>query len=320
MTEPYIDPQLMAARVLTAIRENTMRSARARQQAEHRIGASEIGLCRSYLKYMTIGTEYDPREDPKWPAFIGTAIGDHVESAYKAIYPNSIIQADFESTLPSGKVIPCHSDVIDQDLNALVDVKTKDGLGQVLYEGKPSRQYRYQVAIYLLGAIQAGLLKPGARAYLVYLDRSGKEYTPCVIEVEVDDALYVEIDDWIEDAMYAVQYDVEAPKDQPYNFCEAACPFFSTCRGGETLAEGLIEDEEAAAALKARIAAMAEIKRNESIKESADTVLRPYAETGGYIVTDDGPYELSTTVIGASSFTVDRKESVRMNVRKKRVK
>lgn len=318
MTEPYMDPHLIGVRVLHAIRENTMRSARARQQAEHRIGASEIGLCRSYLKHMTIGTEYDDRDDPKWPAFIGTAIGDHVEAAYAEIYSGTLTQADFESTLPSGKTIPCHSDIIDQELNALVDVKTKDGLGKVTYEGVPTRQYRYQVGIYLRGAIQAGLLKPGAKAYLVYLDRSGKEWLPYVQEVDVDDFLYQEIDEWIDDAMYAVEHDVEAPKDMPYNFCEAACPFFSTCRGGETLAEGLITEEEAKLALKARIDATEKIKAYEAVKDAASDTLRPYAERGGYIVTDDGRYELSTTIIGASSYTVDRKESVRMNVRKKK--
>lgn len=304
--------------VLDSVSKHTMSSDRARQQAEHRIGASEIGLCRSYLKFMTIGAEYDPPKDPKWPAFIGTAIGDLVEKAYKAEHPHAIIQAEFECELPSGLRIPCHSDIIDPELNMLIDVKTKDGLALVRATDEPSRQYRYQVAIYLLGAVQAGLLEEGARALLVYMDRSGGEYMPVTHEVVLDAALIEEIDEWIADANYAVINGVEAPKDQPYEFCEAYCAFFTTCRGGESLAEGLISDEDAALALKVHIEAAAEEKAAKARKEQAKKVLAPFAANGGYIVSDDGVYELSQTIIGASTYTVDRKESVRMNLRKKK--
>lgn len=306
---------------MNVIQKHGMRSPRAQQQAEHRIGASEIGLCRSYLKFMTQGAPYDERDgDVRLPAFVGTAVGDLVEKAYKEEHPGAIIQSSFDCELPSGKVIPCHADIIDPDLNLLIDVKTKSGLSLVAAQSEPTRQYRYQVAIYLRGAIQSGLLKDGARAVLVYIDRSGDDPVPVVQEVTVDDATYAEIDDWIDDANYAVLHNVEAPQDQPYDFCANYCNFFTACRGNESLAEGLIEDEDAKLALKVHLQAKADKADAEKRKKDADAALRPYAARGGYIVADDGPYELSETIIGASSYTVDRKESVRMNVRKKKVK
>ena len=44
--------QKIAAEVRQAIMSHTMGSARSRQQAEQRIGISEIGACRSYLARM----------------------------------------------------------------------------------------------------------------------------------------------------------------------------------------------------------------------------------------------------------------------------
>lgn len=307
--------------VLEAVKGHTMRAPRSQQHDEHRIGASEIGLCRSFIKHMTIGTDYDESDDPKWPAFIGTAVGDHVEAAYKDEHPEAITQAEFTATLPSGMEIPCHSDIIDPVLNILIDIKTKDGLSLVRAEGgKPSRQYRYQVAIYLLGAIQAGLLKEGARAFLVYMDRSGEEAIPVTEEVLVDEWLYQEIEDWIGDAMYGVVNDVEVQKDKEYEWCSRFCPFFSSCRGGDSLASGLIEDEDAQAALKLHLVAKQKEKEAKQEKEAAKKVLMPYAQKGGYIISDEGPFEISTTIIGASSYMVDRAESERMNVRPKKGK
>lgn len=220
-----ITPEEVGLRVRESNRNHTMRSARAKQQEEHRIGASEVGLCRSYLKYMTDGTEYDVRDAPddKLAAFVGTAVGDLTETAYSASNPYAVVQASFVATLPSGKVIECHSDIIDPDINSLIDIKTKSGLELVIKDGKPSRQYQYQVAIYLLGAIQSKLLKPGARAFLCYIDRSGKDPRVVTYEVIVNEFTYQEIDEWIGEAMYSVEHDLPAPKDQEYNFCESYC-------------------------------------------------------------------------------------------------
>jgi len=139
---------------------------------------------------------------------------------------------------------------------------------------------------------------------------------PIVKEVIVDDALITEIDEFVGDAVYAAQWGVEAPKDQPWNFCETYCAFFQTCRGSETRAEGLIEDEEAHVALKVFLEARETAKQADVRKKMAGEVLGRYS---GVILADDGPYEVSQTIVaGGSNVAYVTKDSVRLNVRAKK--
>ena len=308
-----ISPDQIGLKVADALVDHTMLAARSRQRQEHRVGASEVGMCRAFITWMTKDVPFTDRDgDRKWAAFTGTAIGDRIESAYAAVHPNAIVQAEFECELPSGLVIPCHSDIIDPDENFLVDVKTKDGLGLVR-KNPPSRQYRFQIGIYVRGAIQAGLLKPGARAFLVYFDRSGKEELPVVQEVVCDDALYAEIDDWIDDALYAVKYDVEPHRDQQYDFCANYCEFFTHCRGTETLATGLIEDEAVSQALKVYLEAGAVAKQAELDRKTASAIL---GSVSGRVQGDDGLYEVSQTWVNGTTYTTERSGYSRLGVRK----
>ena len=134
----------------------------------------------------------------------------------------------------------------------------------------------------------------------------------------VDEALIKEIDDFVDDGVYAATYGVEAPKDQPWNFCETYCAFFSTCRGNEVRAEGVIEDEEAHVALKLFVEARETAKQAEARKKAAGEVLGRY---NGVILNDDGPWEVSQTLVaGGSPVSYITKDSTRLNVRKKTVK
>jgi hypothetical protein len=312
----YLDPHFIASRFYSALVKHTQDQPRTQQSQEFRMGASDLGLCRSFIKYLLEQKPYDEDKmnDPKWAAFVGSAVGERLEQAYIHSYPSALAQSEFETTFPSGRVVPGHTDLVDVELNAVFDVKSKDGL-EIVKAGGPSRPNRYQIATYLLGLVQNGILKPGARAFLVYVDRSGKDPMPYVVEVVVDDALITEIDEFVGDGVYAAQYGVEAPKDQPWNFCETYCAFFSTCRGSETRAEGLIEDEEAHVALKVFVEARETAKQAEERKKMAGEVLSRYS---GVIVADDGPYEVSQTIVaGGSTVSYVTKDSARLNVRKK---
>lgn len=311
-----ITAEQMAQRVIDAIRAHSMGTDRAAQQAEHRIGASEIGHCRAYLAWMTLGIEYDESDDPKWEAFIGTAIGDRIEDAYIAEHPNALKQASFDCTLPSGKVIPCHPDLLDPDINAIVDLKTKNGLALVTKDGRPSQAHEYQVLIYARGAAQAGILAPGATLYLMYFDRSGARFLPVTYEVAMTNAIYDEIDEWIDEAMYHVREGSQPPRDKPYEFCESYCHFFTHCRGEETREEGLIEDEDVKTALKIRLEAMAELKDAKSRKEQADAILTAH---DGRVITDEGIFEISHTVVnGGGMVAYEQSGYTRLNIRKAR--
>lgn len=277
----------ISLRIRDANRQHSMDSARSQQQAEHRIGASDIGQCREYVRRMVVQTPYDDTEDDKYAAFVGTALGNLVEAAYKQTYDplgkgNALTQVPLETTLPSGRKIQGHADILDVELDALIDVKSKDGLSVIrtaIAKDDIDRNHIFQVTLYTLGAIQAGLLTPNARAYLAYTDRSGRDSVPAVYEVRWQD-LIAQIDMWIDDVEYAVRTGEEAPKDRPYAWCEVACQFFSSCRGAETLEDGVLDAEDAALAAKTYFEGQEIKKRGETMMKDAKVVLEKYPNGG----------------------------------------
>ena len=266
------DPVTIALRAREAVRLHSGSTERSAQQEAHLIGGSEIGLCRSYLVFMLRQTPYDERDDDKFAAFVGSAVGERVESAYADTFANVSTQVHVQATLPSGAIVRGNPDIVDIGENCVVDVKTKDGLAVVSY-GNLDRAHKYQVAIYLLGLVQAGILKEGAQAFLAYFDRSGADSATYVVEVVVDDALIEEIDDWVGDALYAHLHNEEAPRDKPFDWCVRFCPFFSTCRGDSIVASSVIEDEETTLAAKMYLETSEEIKSLEKRKEQAKAAL-----------------------------------------------
>lgn len=286
----------VALRVRDANRALTMGTDRSQQQAEHRIGASDIGQCREYVRRMVVGTPYDDdAEDDKWAAFVGTALGDRTEAAYLATYVNSgphgeehpsvMTQVDLTTTLPSGRIIQGHADILDQGMDCMIDLKSKDGLSVIrtaAAKGEIDRNHLFQVRLYRRGAIQAGLLTENSRAFLVYQDRSGGDALPVVVEVSCTPDDEAQIDLWIDDVEYAVRTGEEAPKDRPYNWCQVACSFFGSCRGHEVLEDGLLEGEHVAIAAKTYLDGQALKKQGETMMKDAKVVLEKYPD-GGFI-------------------------------------
>lgn len=299
------------------MREYSMSSARAQQQAEHRIGASEIGVCREYLRNMIVQTPYDDgAEDDKIAAFVGSALGERLERAYEQAYTGVLSEHEVETdltweTMEGARTltIPGHADTVDVPSNAVFDFKAKDGLNLVKREGG-SRANRYQVALYRLGLIQAGVLTEDAQAFLVYVDRSGNDPIPHVIEVTCDDALYAEIAEWIGDAIYATTVGERASRDQHYNWCEMACPFFTSCRGGETLAEGIIDDPNIILAVKQYREGAALEREGKRMKDEA----KPILEGVSGAIPSEG-LALSQTWINPVHMDFDRQGYFRMNFR-----
>ena len=265
-------------RVRAAARKHSMSTERSQQQSEHRIGASEIGFCREYLRHMTIQTPYDDVDelDEKWPAFIGSAVGDRLEDAYMESHPDAIAQQNYDCTLPSGRVIKCHPDLIDPNLNAVIDEKGKNGLEAVKRQAAPDRSHDFQIKIYTWGAMQNNLLKENARAFLVYHDRSGKTAEQWPVEVIVNYEAMQEIDAWLDDVEYAVRNNEPAKRDREFHFCEIACSFFFSCRGIDSYEGGLIEDEDAALLAKMYLEGAALEKEGKELKSQAKTGLAAF--------------------------------------------
>ena len=233
------------------LRAYGMASPRSQQSAAGRLGPSDIGFCRNKAALTTKGVE--PSDEKSiFAAQMGTAIHTYEAHVMKAAHPEWIIpELDWEpgrklpALLPSGVVVSGTPDAIATDWNAILDVKSKDGLEFQRREGS-SQSDKFQRHLYALGAIQAGLVKEdGLLVGNLYIDRSGKNDKPLLIMESYDPTLTAEIDAWIDDVVYAVMQKEDASRDLPAAVCEKICEFFTVCRGGLEVHEGgdLIEDE-----------------------------------------------------------------------------
>lgn len=302
----------IATRVREVIRADSAESDRSQQSLQRLIGPSEVGGCRAYLAHMIAGTPIDDDyDDIKYAAFIGTYIGDAVERGMAKRYPDEIrTQVPLTATLPSGLQVSGHCDIVELDVG-IHDLKSKDRLAMVR-RYPASLQYLIQVNIYLLAAIQAGLVPEDASWSLVFLDRSGSEDTPHVITGTLDMSIIALAESRLEDALYAAEHNLDdAPRDMPMDFCLGYCPFVSSCRGkDEHLVEGLIEDPEQLNAVDAYRQGLAMEKEGKKLKDAAK------AELAG-VQGSTGEYEISWTWVDATQMPATTRSGYnRMTVRK----
>lgn len=268
-SERLLDP---ATLVREAVRDHTMDTARSQQSAARLIGPSEVGGCRAYLARMIADVPFDESDDLKWAAFCGTAVGERLEAALVATYPEVRVQVPVQAELNSGLRVAGTADVVWP--TAVWDFKSVDGLESIRRTG-PSFKQRVQILLYLVGLIQAGELPADATWALVYVDRSGRDDVPVVYEGGIDHDLLEAIDERLEDVIYAVEHDLEsAPRDEPFDWCQVACPFFRSCRGkDEHLVSGLITDERYLTAIKLYQQGKAEEKVGKALADEAKQVL-----------------------------------------------
>lgn len=291
------DAQGIADLVYHAIQRATQTTDRALQQAEHRIGMSDLGHCREYARRMITQEPFTDERD-KTAAFLGTVIGIGTESALAVEHPDWLFQTEVVTTLPSGLAILGHPDIIDPKANRLIDLKTKDGLELARREG-PTGQQQFQRHGYALGAVQAGLLDPeGLTVANVYIDRSGAETVPHVDVEPWQPDIGEQIDDWLEDVLYAVKTGEQASRDKPRDWCERWCEFYTGCRLGDTDVTGVIEDEHAIAAIDMYLEGMGMERDGKRLKDQAKSALVGVAgSTGSHILrwVDIGPSEIPAT-------------------------
>lgn len=323
-----ISAESIAFMVTEAVSRHSMNSARTAQSLDNRLGASEIGMCREYLRNVIVGTER--REEPRvpWAAFIGTMLGDGIERAVNAEFGTQV-QASVVATLPSGLKIPGHIDLFEpgtmttnyplgedmphewDDPGYVGDLKAKDGVRMIRTLKDVDRGHLFQIRLYHLALVQDEQIAPDAPAFLIYVDRSGKDAEPKVIQVPTGDDYIEEIDSWVQDVVYAVKTGEQASRDRDYSWCEVACPFFWACRGADEhhAAGALIEDESQLSAIKAYREGKAMEKEGKALAEEArDSLVGVAGTTPDRVV-------LSWTVINPSSYTVNRQAGVRMNLR-----
>lgn len=274
-------PDEIALMVKEAIRTQGMNSLRSQQQAEQLIGMSELGACRNYLLHMVKQTEPDEDLSIKWPAFIGTWLGDALENAVRATFGFEVQRA-VEVTLPSGKRLAGTCDVKADD--SVWDFKAVDGLESIKRSG-PSFRQKAQIMGYLMALIQSGELPEDAVAVLVFYDRSGRDDTPHVWMQPLDMDIILEADERLDEVVYSRLYDSEAPRDEPDAWCQVACPFYSKCRGASSDVSGLIEDEGALLAVKNYEEGKRLVREGDRLKDEAKQTLRGVqGSTGEHLV------------------------------------
>lgn len=259
-----------------------MGSLRSQQSREHLIGMSELGACRNFLRLMILETPYDDNEDDiRWPAFIGTALGDRLEQAIAESF-GYLVQETVQVTLPSGRMLQGHCDV--QAGDAVWDFKSVDGLESVKRNG-PSFRQKAQIMGYLMALIQSGDLPEDALAVLVFVDRSGRDPLPWVWTSVLDMSVIEEADSRLDDVTYAVMHDEEASRDEPDAWCQVACPFYTKCRGATSDVGGLIEDEGALLAVKNYDEGKRMVREGTRLKDEAKRdLVNVEGSTGEHIV------------------------------------
>jgi hypothetical protein len=226
------DAQTISFVFAEAIKAGIHGSARSKQAAAGQLGPSNIGFCRQKAALMTKGVKATD-STPVWAAGVGTAIHNFVESIIKVQFPDWIVEQErVTATLPNGAEVSGTPDIVAPDWNAIIDLKTKDGLEYVARYGS-DQSNKFQRHLYLLGAIEKGWLDPTKPIYVcnVYLDRSGATEMPYVEIEEADWSLTDQISSWIDDVTYAVVNNEDAERDVAAPVCEKICEFFTACRG-----------------------------------------------------------------------------------------
>jgi len=256
------------------------------------IGPSGVGGCREFLRATVAGDEGIP-ERPRAidAAYIGTVVGDHIESIWANYFPGLRTQVPITCRLPrSGLTIAGHCDAVQgpSELHPhgrIIDLKSKDKLADIKREG-PTLENMIQVAVYTYGAHQMGLVEEGAYAALAYYDRSGKDQRIAAGRLEWDAAL--RFIDLLEDRVEQVAEIIAAGspeesrwflRDKPPSWCFATqCPFRRNCWGGsDHTPSGTIEHPDELDAVRRYIQARDDEKDAAARKAAARQDLIPIA-------------------------------------------
>lgn len=246
-------------------------SARSLYAQGKRIGVSDIGGCREYVRRLIADEEFSNPRTGFMAAAVGTAFGEWFEQAYRRKYPSALIQEKVEVDLNMGGfklTIPGHLDIVDPERDVLIDGKTKNGLA-VIRKAEVERKHQYQVTLYAAALIARGVLTDKATLAIAYWDRSGVEQQPYVYEWTYDPNILAEAEQWIQDVVYALTQGEEASKDMPREWCYSFCPYADSCRGGDSDVTGLIEDEMIVTAIDLYKDALARKNRAEADRKAA---------------------------------------------------
>jgi hypothetical protein len=250
------DEAELAARLYGAIMDQSRYSERSMQSAGYKAGVSDLGYCSERLRRML--DRQEPEDRDELTAFIGTALGDHMEQAWaKHLWPDAIVQAEVTLELigESGNVyqLPGHPDIIVPSEGLLIDGKSVNGFSLVRRMG-PSDSQQFQRHGYAYAAHEAGLFGDlplnEVRVANAWIDRAGIEQSLHVDMEPFNPEIVRDAARWLDDVVYAYTHEEEARKEPAREVCAVTCGFFKTCRAYDTDVSGLITDPATLAAIE----------------------------------------------------------------------
>jgi len=277
-TELAAVEQRLAKDLYAAVQHATNFSVRSMQSKEFKVGISDLGYCSERTRRML--DQQVPEDTDMLAAFIGTALGDHIEQAAMVRWPNAIRQATVTLTLEGDQrsyEVSGHPDLILPDEGMLVDFKTKFGLDVVRKTG-PSQQQQFQRHCYAKGAWEAGffgdLPLEDVLVANAWMDRSGREKEFHVHVEPFDQGMVDAAAQWLDDVVYAFLHQEEARKEPPREVCAATCGFYGVCRAYDTDVEGLIRDPDMLAAVDLYRQGTRMMSDGKSLQSQAKQVLK----------------------------------------------
>lgn len=266
-TEAQLRGRELSAQLMDSVRRSQAEAPRSKQRT---LGMSQLGGCREYIRATVAGDEHDEQTELKWAAYVGTAVGDLIERDLAAMFPDFVVtQERISVRMPTSNIVVTGSSDLLLGEEAIVDLKTRDGLAEVRREGPPPKEM-VQISGYLVGAVQMGLIGPEAIGILHYLDRSGSDKGFHSWSVDFETAMeFLEIaDSRLKDVESALATGRRAPRDMPESWCfHTQCPFYKACWEGYVPSNEITDPRqiEAVAAYKA---AADEAKAAESNKKA----------------------------------------------------
>lgn len=208
-------------------------------QAE--VGWSEVGGCRAAIGFRLDGA-FTTDDTDSWPAQRGTAIHEYLGP----ILDGPGVRIEVET---SYRGIPGHADIVEPD--AVDDIKTTTMANSKLWAGDHSLLYpkRVQAHGYAAGLVDAGELPEDCTVRILVVPVDGTFADWWAYEEPFDRSLADEGADRLEDVRARLAAGETLPKDKPFAFCEAWCPYFSLCRETGQPDGELITDPDLSAAV-----------------------------------------------------------------------
>jgi hypothetical protein len=244
----YPEETALADDFYAAVQDASLYSERSLQAAAFHAGVSDLGFCSERTRRMI--AQQVPAQTDYLDAFIGTAIGDHVEQAYAVKHPEVIVQPEVMVTLyGDGGVYELlgHPDIVDP-AGKIIDIKTKRGLSVVRRTG-PNQQQQFQRHCYAQGAFEAGLFHDDVKledvqVANVWVDRAADDREFYAHMEPYSSGMVGAAALWLDDVVYAYLHDQSARKEPAREVCARWCGFYQDCRMLDTDVEGYLTDDE----------------------------------------------------------------------------